>query len=190
MRTIKTFCGIAPLLEEAGSIHGPGPRPHVQTNRLVFGHARPGLRRPISFKFALVADGQPAVVAVPLRGTLARVRRDASSPVLAFLVTDRGAAVLARPLRRAGARVRPRAVAAVAARRRADGRRAVGVEPAVPVWKSTSRTLQFVVSRGRSEVLLAPVGRVYQRNVVSEFEPKPGPRCRDSETRPLSLGEK
>ena len=50
--------------------------------------------------------------------------------------------------------------------------------------------LQFEVCRGRSEVLLSGYGRVYQRDVVSEFGPKPGPRCRDSETRLLSLGEK
>ena len=42
--------------------------------------------------------------------------------------------------------------------------------------------LQFGVSRGLREVLLAPVGRVYLSEVVSKFEPKPGPRCRDSET--------
>ena len=89
------------------------------------------MRGPIGFKFALMTYGQPAVVAVPLRGTLAGIWGHAPPPVLAFLVTDRGAAVLARPLRRARARVRPRAVAAVAARRRADGRRAIGIEPAV-----------------------------------------------------------
>ena len=42
--------------------------------------------------------------------------------------------------------------------------------------------LQLGVSRGLSEVLLAPVGRVYLSEIVSKFEPKPGPRCRDSET--------
>ena len=47
----------------------------------------------------------------------------------------------------------------------------------------SSSALQFVVSRGLREVLLAPVGRVYQRDVVSEFGPKTWPRCRDSETR-------
>ena len=36
----------------------------------------------------------------------------------------------------------------------------------------SSSALQFGVSRGRSEMLLAPVGRVYQREVVAEFEPK------------------
>jgi hypothetical protein len=40
----------------------------------------------------------------------------------------------------------------------------------------------FGVSRGRSEVMLALRGRLYQKDVVSKFEPKPGPRCRDSET--------
>ena len=43
--------------------------------------------------------------------------------------------------------------------------------------------LQFEVCRGRSEVLLSGYGRLYQRDVVSEFGPKPGPRCRDNETR-------
>ena len=46
--------------------------------------------------------------------------------------------------------------------------------------KQTSSALQFEVCRGRSEVLLAPLGRVYQRNVVSWFGPLRGPRCRDS----------
>ena len=94
------------------------------------------MRGTISFKFALMTYGQPAVVAVPLGRALARVRRDAPPTILAFLFTDGGAAVLARPLRGAGARVRPRAVPAVAARRRADGRRAIRVEPAVPVWQA------------------------------------------------------
>ena len=43
--------------------------------------------------------------------------------------------------------------------------------------------LQFGVCRGRSEVLLSGYGRLYERDVVSEFGPKPGPRCRDNETR-------
>ena len=43
--------------------------------------------------------------------------------------------------------------------------------------------LQFGVSRGLREVLLAPVGRVYLSEIVSKFEPKTWPRCRDSETR-------
>ena len=45
-----------------------------------------------------------------------------------------------------------------------------------------SSALQFGVSRGLSEVLLAPVGRVYLSEIVSEFEPKTWPRCRDSVT--------
>ena len=56
-----------------------------------------------------------------------------------------------------------------------------------PVWKSSSSALQFLVWRGRSEVLLAPRGRVHQRHVVSEFGPKPGPRRRDSEGRVASM---
>ena len=50
--------------------------------------------------------------------------------------------------------------------------------------------LQFGVSLPCDEVLLAPVGRVYQRDVVAEFGPLRGPRCRDGETRPLSLSKK
>ena len=50
--------------------------------------------------------------------------------------------------------------------------------------------LQFLVCRGVREVLLSGYGRVSQRDVVSEFELKTWPRCRDRETRPLSLGEK
>ena len=52
-------------------------------------------------------------------------------------------------------------------------------------WLATVRKstpLQFGVSRGRSEVLLAPRGRVYLSEVVSEFEPKTWPRCRDNLT--------
>ena len=47
--------------------------------------------------------------------------------------------------------------------------------------------LQFVlqsgVSRGRSEVFLSLLGRVHPSEIVSEFGPKPGPRCRDRGTR-------
>ena len=53
-------------------------------------------------------------------------------------------------------------------------------------WLATARKstpLQFGVSRGRSEVLLAPRGRVYLSEIVSKFELKTWPRCRDSETR-------
>ena len=56
--------------------------------------------------------------------------------------------------------------------------------------RKTSIALQFGVSRGLCDVLLALRGRGYPSEVVSEFGPKPGPRCRDSETLPLSLGEK
>ena len=42
--------------------------------------------------------------------------------------------------------------------------------------------LQFGVSRGLREVLLAPVGRVYLSEIVSKFEPKTWPRCRDNLT--------
>ncbi len=50
--------------------------------------------------------------------------------------------------------------------------------------------LQFGVSRGRNEMFLSIRGRGYRSEVVSEFEPKTWPRCRDRETRPLSVGEK
>ena len=43
--------------------------------------------------------------------------------------------------------------------------------------------LQFGVSRGRREVLLALRRRVYLSEIVSKFGPKTWPRCRDSETR-------
>ena len=51
----------------------------------------------------------------------------------------------------------------------------------------SSSALQFVVSRGLREVLLALRGRLYQRDVVSEFGPKTWPRRRDRETRVLAL---
>ena len=44
----------------------------------------------------------------------------------------------------------------------------------------TSSALQFGVSRGVGVVLLSPLVRVHQRDLVSEFEPKPGPRCRET----------
>ena len=50
--------------------------------------------------------------------------------------------------------------------------------------------LQFGVCRGLREVFLSQYGRVHRPEVVSEFGPKLGPRCRDSETRPLSFSEK
>ena len=49
------------------------------------------------------------------------------------------------------------------------------------LWRETcveikvQLVLQFGVSRGLREVLLAPVGRVYLSEIVSKFEPKPGP---------------
>ena len=39
--------------------------------------------------------------------------------------------------------------------------------------------LQFGVCRGLREVFLSQYGRGYPSEIVSEFEPKPGPRCRD-----------
>ena len=51
-----------------------------------------------------------------------------------------------------------------------------------PVRKSSSSALQFWVCCGLSEVLLSVLGRVYPSEVVSEFGPLRGPRCRDSET--------
>ena len=44
----------------------------------------------------------------------------------------------------------------------------------------SSSALQFVVSRGRSAAWLSGYGLNYQREVVSEFGPRPGPWCRDS----------
>ena len=48
------------------------------------------------------------------------------------------------------------------------------------VRKSDFKRLQFLVCRGLREVLLSGYGRVYLSEIVSEFGPKPGPRCRDS----------
>ena len=89
------------------------------------------MRRAVGLELALMTYGQPAVVAVPLGRALARVRRDASSPILAFLFTDGCAAIFSTPLRGARAGIGPRAIATVATRRRANGRRAIGIEPAV-----------------------------------------------------------
>ena len=44
----------------------------------------------------------------------------------------------------------------------------------------SSSALQFGVSRGRSAAWLSGYGLNYQREVVSEFGPRPGPWCRDS----------
>ena len=129
---VETFRVVAPLLEETRSIHGPGPRPYVQSyRRIALRHSRPGLRRAISFKLALVADRETAVVAVPLGRALARVRRDAPPTILAFLLTYGCSAVLARPLRGTGTRVRPRAVPAVAASSSTNRSGTICVEPAV-----------------------------------------------------------
>ena len=46
----------------------------------------------------------------------------------------------------------------------------------------SSSALQFVVSRGLREVLLARLGRLYQKDAVSEFGSKTWPRCRDNLT--------
>ena len=51
----------------------------------------------------------------------------------------------------------------------------------VCVESKVQLVLQFGVSRGLREVLLAPVGRVYLSEIVSEFGPLRGPRRRDSE---------
>ena len=52
-----------------------------------------------------------------------------------------------------------------------------------------SSAVQFGVSRGPSEVLLALRGRVYQRDIMSEFELKTWPRCRDSDATALTQRE-
>ena len=48
------------------------------------------------------------------------------------------------------------------------------------VRKSDFKRLQFLVCRGVREVLLSGYGRVYLSEIVSEFELKTWPRCRDS----------
>ena len=68
------------------------------------------------------------------------------------------------PLAREGARARE-------ARRAVDGsHRAQNVRGCVDI--KVQLVLQFGVSRGLREVLLAPVGRVYLSEIVSEFGPK------------------
>ena len=52
------------------------------------------------------------------------------------------------------------------------------------VRKSDFKRLQFLVCRGLREVLLSGYGRVYLSEIVSEFEPKTWPRCREQ---PVSL---
>ena len=89
------------------------------------------MRRAISFKFALVADRETAVVAVPLRGTLARVRCHAPPTILAFLLTYGCSTVLSTPLRGTGTGIRPRAVPAVAASSSTNRSGTICVEPAV-----------------------------------------------------------
>ena len=59
-----------------------------------------------------------------------------------------------------------------------------------PCGHQASSALQFLVCRGVRAVFLSQYGRGYLSEIVSEFEPKPGQLCRDSETRPLSLSEK
>merc|ERR1719399_784555 len=94
LRTIKTFCGIAPLLEEAGPVHGPRSWSLIKSDRgVAFGHARPGLGRSISLELALMTHGQPAVVAVPLRRTLAGIWCHTSPTVLALLFAYRGSTI-------------------------------------------------------------------------------------------------
>ena len=59
------------------------------------------------------------------------------------------------------------------------------------MWTSNLKLcFNLRVCRGVREVFFSQYGRVHPSEVVSEFEPKPGPRCRDSETRPLSFSEK
>ena len=89
------------------------------------------MRRAISFKFALVADRETAVVPVPLRGTLACVRRDAPTAVLAFLFAYGCAAVFSTPLRGTGTSIGPGTIATITASSSTDRRRTIGIEPAV-----------------------------------------------------------
>ena len=56
----------------------------------------------------------------------------------------------------------------------------LGMEIA-PTSVKVQVVLQLGVARGRREVLLAPRDRVYQRDVVSEFEPLRGPWRRDND---------
>ena len=88
-----------------------------------------------------------------------------------------------RDARAAGHGPRTRKTARPREARRAEHRRdrAQSVRGCVDI--KVQLVLQFGVSRGLREVLLAPVGRVYLSEIVSEFGPLRGPRRRDSETR-------
>ena len=89
------------------------------------------MRRPVGLELALVADRETAVVAVPLRRTLARVRRDAPTAVLAFLFAYGCAAVFSTPLRGTGTSIGPGTIATITASSSTDRRRTIGIEPAV-----------------------------------------------------------
>ena len=89
------------------------------------------MRGTVGLELALVADRETAVVAVPLRGTLAGIWCNTSPAVLALLFTYRGATVLARPLRGARTGIGPGTIATITASSSTNGRRTIGVEPAV-----------------------------------------------------------
>ena len=156
LRAVEALGSVAPPLKKAGPVHGPGPRSLIKSDRgVTFRDSRSGLRRPISLELALMTHGQPAVVAVPLRGTLAGIWCHTSPTILALLFAYWSSTIFARPLGRTSTGIGPRAVAAVAARRRTHRRRAVRVEPAVPVWIKVQVVLQFEVCWGLGEVLLS-----------------------------------
>ena len=89
------------------------------------------MRRAVGLELALMTYGQPTIVPVPLRGTLARVRRDAPTAVLAFLFAYGCAAVFSTPLRGTGTSIGPGTIATITASSSTDRRRTIGIEPAV-----------------------------------------------------------
>ena len=89
------------------------------------------MRGTVGLELALVADRQTAVVAVPLGRALARVRRNAPTAVLAFLLADGCATVFSTPLRGTGTGIGPGTIATITASSSTNRSGTICVEPAV-----------------------------------------------------------